>query len=307
MKLLPTIKPRKYDLNPSEFLAAVAGEMTPAELGVYWMICLLQYERRGPIKNDMTWLRRKFKATHGLSVVDNIVRKLIASGRVESEGGAISVRRVSEEIASAQRRVSEAAARGQRGGMVSNKTNGLDQARAPAHAPVLSTSTSTSTIESPLPSYPSLSESQESSPLLSGPPISKPPQQSPPVEPGSTSPPSGGHGGKGNLNGGNQNAQRRGTRLPPAWQPSQDDQQFAIAWGCDPDTTADEFRDYWLSNPGPIACALDWSAPFRDWCRRKSLSLNGKADKSRPTLPVDRAREIAERQAAATRLAELYH
>jgi hypothetical protein len=74
------IKPRLYDLVPSEFLAAVAGELTVVALGVYWMICLLQYERRGPIPNDMVWLRRKFKPSHGLSIVDGTVHSLVATG-----------------------------------------------------------------------------------------------------------------------------------------------------------------------------------------------------------------------------------
>ena len=122
-----TIKPRRYDLAPDEFLAAVVGEMTPAELGVYWMICLLQYSRREPIDSDMKWLRRKFKQTHGLCSIEPIVVRLVASGRVVREGNRLEVRRVGEEVEGAQRRIRSAIESGKRGGRPPRKTNGLEK------------------------------------------------------------------------------------------------------------------------------------------------------------------------------------
>jgi hypothetical protein len=121
------IKPRRYDLNPDEFLAAVAGEMSPAELGVYWMICLLQYSRRGPVKNDMGWLRRKFKASPGLRVVDDAVRSLIASGRVRRVDNELLVSRVREEIEHATSRVRAYTENGRRGGRPSKDINEVEK------------------------------------------------------------------------------------------------------------------------------------------------------------------------------------
>jgi hypothetical protein len=53
-------------------------------------------------------------------------------------------------------------------------------------------------------------------------------------------------------------------RISPDWQPSERDCEFALECGLDPDTTAEEFRDYWLGCGQPHA---DWSATFRNRCR----------------------------------------
>ena len=87
-------KVRHIDLHPDEFLAAVAGEMSPAELGVYWMVCLLCYARGGNIAGDADWIRAKFRPSKGNQVVGDILKGLIASGRVVRDGDEIGVRRV---------------------------------------------------------------------------------------------------------------------------------------------------------------------------------------------------------------------
>ena len=120
-------KPRQFDLNPGDFLADVAGEMTPTELGVYWMICLLQYKRRGSIEYDVAMIRAKFPAGSMVCAPSTrIVKKLIKSGRVtQDDDGKLSVRRVREEIERAKRRVRVAVESGARGGRPSKKINGV--------------------------------------------------------------------------------------------------------------------------------------------------------------------------------------
>jgi len=66
-------------------------------------------------------------------------------------------------------------------------------------------------------------------------------------------------------------APRKGTRLPDDWKPTDDDLKaadeflgdFALA-----DTEAAKFRDYWISKPGSGGVKLDWSATWRNWCRK---------------------------------------
>lgn len=60
---------------------------------------------------------------------------------------------------------------------------------------------------------------------------------------------------------------KRGSRLPPDWQPSDSDRSFALACGLDPDKTVAEFRDYWVAVPGSRGVKLDWSATWRNRCR----------------------------------------
>lgn len=60
----------------------------------------------------------------------------------------------------------------------------------------------------------------------------------------------------------------RGTRLPADWQPSSADRDFARSNGINPDKVAPSFRDYWHGRADKGAVKLDWSATWRNWCRR---------------------------------------
>jgi hypothetical protein len=60
----------------------------------------------------------------------------------------------------------------------------------------------------------------------------------------------------------------RGARLDADWWPTPSDQTFARDLGLDPMITADSFRDYWTARTGAGASKLDWSATWRNWCRR---------------------------------------
>lgn len=60
----------------------------------------------------------------------------------------------------------------------------------------------------------------------------------------------------------------RGARLPADWWPASADQTFARDLGLDPVIIADSFRDYWHGRPGAGGVKLDWSATWRNWCRK---------------------------------------
>ena len=58
----------------------------------------------------------------------------------------------------------------------------------------------------------------------------------------------------------------RGSRLPENWSPSLEDHSFAERLGVV--SEIEKFRDYWHSQPGQKGVKLDWSATWRNWCRR---------------------------------------
>lgn len=120
------MKLRRIELRQEEFLAGICGELTPAELGVYWMICLLQYTHNGhSLEYNMDWLRAKFRPTKANRSVEDIVNRLISVGKVYREGDEIGVRRVREEAEKGLRRIREATENGRRGGRPRKENNEL--------------------------------------------------------------------------------------------------------------------------------------------------------------------------------------
>lgn len=119
------VKVRHVNLHADEFLAAVAGEMTPAELGVYWMVCLLIYSRGKPIKNDLEWIRAKFIRAD-LRVIKSAVERLIDDGKVDLSDGYLSVNRCLSELEVAGNRIVTAQQNGGKGGRPSRKNKGLE-------------------------------------------------------------------------------------------------------------------------------------------------------------------------------------
>jgi len=91
-------------------------------------------------------------------------------------------------------------------------------------------------------------------------------RESPPIK----SPPA--NSGPKIAKGNGHDKQARGTRLPPDWQPDDDDIAFAAALGLDPADTAARFRDYWHDKPGANGRKLRWTATWRNWCRRAADS-----------------------------------
>ena len=60
------------------------------------------------------------------------------------------------------------------------------------------------------------------------------------------------------------------TRLPEDWAPTDDD--LEVARSCLPETAVakelEKFRDHWRAEAGPKAVKRNWSAAWRNWCRR---------------------------------------
>jgi hypothetical protein len=82
----------------------------------------------------------------------------------------------------------------------------------------------------------------------------------------------------------------RGTRLPKDWKPSQADIEFARGQiGQQWHVTADSFRDYWRGAPGAKGRKSDWSATWRNWCRREAERAhkpNGKINGNGAYVPM---------------------
>lgn len=59
-----------------------------------------------------------------------------------------------------------------------------------------------------------------------------------------------------------------GSRLPPDWEPSQEDKDFAMEHRVPWNSEAAKFRDYWSAQPGAKGRKADWTATWRNWIRR---------------------------------------
>lgn len=66
---------------------------------------------------------------------------------------------------------------------------------------------------------------------------------------------------------------KRGSRLPADWKPSDADTAFIAKERPDLElkSTADLFLDYWTSKPGKDGVRLDWAATWRNWVRNQRV------------------------------------
>lgn len=76
-------------------------------------------------------------------------------------------------------------------------------------------------------------------------------------------------------------ARKRASRLTWDWTPNEIDAAYARSKGLNPDSLAEEFRNYWCAKPGPNATKLDWSATWRNWCIGEVKNRGS----VKPTLP----------------------
>jgi uncharacterized protein YdaU (DUF1376 family) len=67
------------------------------------------------------------------------------------------------------------------------------------------------------------------------------------------------------------NNHSKGTRLPKDWQPTAEFIDFCKSERpeLNPDSVAQEFKDYWVSKAGADGVKLDWLATWRNWVRRQ--------------------------------------
>ena len=63
--------------------------------------------------------------------------------------------------------------------------------------------------------------------------------------------------------------------------------------------TFDQFKDYWIAQPGQKGVKLDWEATWRNWVRRQSAPRTGFV---KPLTPAERATNIALGRPADQRL-----
>jgi hypothetical protein len=117
-------KPRRFDLYPDDFIAGVAGELTPPEMGVYSMVILLCYSHGGSIPYDPELLRNKFRPSTGGWAIKRHLDRLIAIGKVVRDRNEITVSRVRDEVERTISRMRVSRENGARGGRPSNKNNG---------------------------------------------------------------------------------------------------------------------------------------------------------------------------------------
>jgi hypothetical protein len=95
--------------------------------------------------------------------------------------------------------------------------------------------------------------------------------------------------------GGDKPAAQRATRISAEWTPSPDDLAAARREGLsetDARRESAKFRDYFLAKAGKDAARLDWSATWRNWCRRAAEQLGR-------SPPPDRAAAVDQFYAAA--------
>jgi uncharacterized protein YdaU (DUF1376 family) len=116
-------KPRRFDLYPDDFIAGVAGELTPSEMGVYSMVILLCYSHGGSIPYDPELLRNKFRPSTGGWAIKRHLDRLIAIGKIVRDGNEITVSRVRDEVERSISRIRVSREHGARGGRPSNKNN----------------------------------------------------------------------------------------------------------------------------------------------------------------------------------------
>jgi len=71
-------------------------------------------------------------------------------------------------------------------------------------------------------------------------------------------------------------AEARASRLPADWKPNESDVSFCRKERPDllPDDVANQFRDYWIAQPGAKGKKTDWQATWRNWVRNQR-SPNG--------------------------------
>jgi len=79
--------------------------------------------------------------------------------------------------------------------------------------------------------------------------------------------------------------QSRGTRLSTDWVPSADQLQFCkdLRDDLDSKSTADSFRDYWISQPGAKGVKTNWDATWRNWVRAQRGVTAVQSSGSRPS------------------------
>ena len=121
-----SLKPRRVDLSPDNFIAGIAGQMNATELGVYWIFCLLIYSKGGPIVYDETQIAALLPGTHWRTI-RKASERLQGLGKISSESGHVMAKGCAGPIQDALKRISRAIQNGSKGGRPPSKFNGLNK------------------------------------------------------------------------------------------------------------------------------------------------------------------------------------
>lgn len=120
-------KVRRVDYYPDEMVAGVAGKMSPADFGVYWMVCTLIASRGEAVDDDAEWLAGLFKRRTKKSDVRASLDRLIAEAKLQQSDGKLTQNRMLSEVNKASDRIAKSSESGAKGGRPSKKNNAIEK------------------------------------------------------------------------------------------------------------------------------------------------------------------------------------
>jgi len=127
-------KVRRVDFYPDEFLSGV-DQLSPEEVGVYWLICSKIYSRGEALPDDDGEHARIFRLDP--RAWRRIKGALVAKGKIRIEKGTIINERCMAELSRAGKRIEDARAAGQEGGRPRAVSNAASTASSADGSPTV--------------------------------------------------------------------------------------------------------------------------------------------------------------------------
>lgn len=113
-------KARRVDYYPDEYVAGVAGVLTAAQQGVYWMVCTLVMSEGGSINQDDRRLGGLLRMRP--ADVRNTIDQLVEAGKLQRQSdGKLSQKRAQSEVEKSLNRIQIASENGANGGRPAKK------------------------------------------------------------------------------------------------------------------------------------------------------------------------------------------
>ncbi len=91
-------------------------------------------------------------------------------------------------------------------------------------------------------------------------------------------------------------AEKRGSRLPEDWTPSQKEIEYGQEQGFNDasiNRIANDFADYWIAKPGAAGRKIDWTRTWQKWVRTEA-DRQSKQNRNQPRSIPERSRANAE-------------
>lgn len=123
-----TVKPRRVDLHPDQFIAGIAGALDPAELGVFTMAVLIVYSKGRGFRDDAEALEligEKFGRKADPRTIKAIYSRLLHREKIARDGAEIWPSGCRDELELAMNRIRSSRENGANGGRPSSKNNEL--------------------------------------------------------------------------------------------------------------------------------------------------------------------------------------